>query len=620
MTAAAEYITEEFVEDSVFANGIVADRTTSYAQDVVDGKIVVGELVRLSCQRHLDDLVHGHERGLYFKVEAAEASINFFPNYLVFTKGRWGGQPFELQRWQQFVTGSIFGWKKLYGSCPTCGDWLDVNDLGFVDCVGCDPVGEMRVEPLETQYLRRFRTAYEEVARKNGKTEWVAGVMLRQLGFDDEYGPEVYTGATKAEQAKIPFNAAKKMAEMSPRLQAMFDVQTFSIADLDYNGILKYLSADASTQDGLNASTSVIEEFHAHKTRELVEVLDTSTAARLQPLMIFITTAGDNKATVCRKEHDDAVNILRGIFKDDSYFVYIAAMDKDDDWKDPKNWIKSNPSLGVSVSSQNLKNKLAKALNTPSKQGQFKQKHLNIWIQSVDAWIDVEKFQSLSINIPKEDLKGKALCFGYDAAEKVDFVAQVFLFPPDPSMGRKNPFYKSFFWLPEGALERRENKRVRDQIKNWADEGFITLIPGEVLDLDIIERDVLNNAAYYGAGVMLFDPYKATQMSVRAQKVNIDTIEFRQTPLSMSEPCGEFERMILNKEMLVDDNPVFAWMVGNMVKTTDSNGNIKADRKKSSEKIDGGIAAIMATGEYMLPSNKPKKIIPKGYVSPMDRD
>lgn len=617
MTVAEQIKQDEMMVDD--AAPAIVDRTTAYARAVIDGDIVTGDLVRLACERHIRDLEEAESKRLYFKVEAAENSIDFFPNYLVFTKGRWGRKPFHLEPWQQFIIGSIFGWKRSYGSCPTCGDWIAIDHDEHISCLSCNPVDPVSVEPIEVQWLRRFRTSYEEVARKNGKTEMSAGLMLRQLGFDGEYGAEVYAAATKSDQAKIPFNAARKMAEMSPALSSMFDIQTFSIADLGFNGILKYLSSDASTQDGLNVSTSIIEEFHAHKTREIVDVIDTSTAARLQPLMMFITTAGNNAATVCREEHDYAVNVLHGVFDDDSYFAYIACMDKEDDWKDPANWIKANPNMGVSVSSQQLLDKFNKVKNTPSKQDAFKQKHLNMWVQSTDSWIDVEKYAALAVEIPDEDLIGKAQCFGYDAAEKVDFVAQKILFPPDPSTGRKYPYLKTFLWLPEGALERRANKLIRDQIKTWAEQGWVKLLPGEVLDLDIVETEVVENAMRYGAKIMLYDPFKAGQLAVRAQKSGIETIEFRQGAGNMNEPCQEFERMVLSAELLIDGNPADVWMIGNMVKKTDHNGNIKADRKNSAEKIDSGVAGIMAIGEYILPSGDAPVVIPSGYVSPMER-
>ena len=595
------------------------DRTTAYAEAVINGDIIAGQLIILACERHMRDLEESKHKNMWFDVDCAERNIDWFPEYLVFTKGRWSGQPFILQPWQQFIIGNTFGWKRIFGSCPTCGDWLALNGGNMIHCMGCNPVDHVDVDPLETQWLRRFRTTYKEIARKNGKTELEAGIAIRMTGFDGEFGAECYVAATKSDQSRIPFIAAKKMVEMSEKLQAVLDVQMYSITDPKYGSVLKALAASASTQDGLNGSYILLEEYHAHKTRDLRDVLETSTGARLQPLIDIITTAGNNSAAVCRIEHDYAVDVLNQVVPDDSYFVFIAAMDKEDNWEDPKNWIKANPNLGISVGSQQLIDLYDKVKNTPTKQDAFKQKRLNMWVQSVERWLDIDKLKKLAKKIPDDKLKGKALCFGYDAAEKVDFVSQVILFPPDPETGRKHPYLKSYFWLPEGALKRRQNKRVRDQIREWAHEGYIDIIPGEVVDLDYVERVAVENAAKYGAGIMLYDPFKAQQMAVRAQKKGIETIEFRQQPSVFNEPCEEFERMILSGEIEHDGNPVFIWMLGNMVKKTDENGNIKPDRKRSGDKIDGGVAAIMSLGEYILPKTEVGKTIPKGYRSPMNR-
>ena len=366
MSVAEEHIVDTDSPDGTDLDEVMVDRTTAYAQYVLDGHVVTGELIRLACERHMRDLEQAESKKMFFKIEAAEKSINFFSDYLVFTKGRWGRKPFILQPWQQFTIGSIFGWKKQYGSCPSCGDWMFVDHNEEVSCLSCNPLEPISVEPMEIQWLRRFKTAYEEYARKNGKTEKVAGLSLRQLSFDDEYGAEVYFAATKSDQAKIPFKAAHKMAEMSPRLRELLDIQTFSIADIEMNAIMRYLGADASTQDGLNASTSIIEEYHAHKNRDLVEALAASTAARRQPLTCYITTAGNNIASPCGEEHEYAVNVLRRVFEDDSYFAFIASMDAGDDWRDPANWIKANPNMGVSVNAQHLLDKYSKAKSTPS--------------------------------------------------------------------------------------------------------------------------------------------------------------------------------------------------------------------------------------------------------------
>ncbi|MCK4578178.1 MAG: terminase large subunit, partial [Candidatus Marinimicrobia bacterium] len=406
--------------------------------------------------------------------------------------------------------------------------------------------------------------------------------------------------ATKADQARIPFNAARTMARMSPDLAKILNIGTHSIYDPDMGGIMKPISSDASYQDGLNPSEVNIDELHAHKTRNLIDVLETAVGAREQPLIDITTTAGNNQDTVCWDYHRYAENVLRGVFEDAGLFVYIASLDEGDKWTDPANYIKANPNLGVSVDMQNLLDEAEKAKNSPSRQDAFKQKKLNIWVQSADRWLDVDAWKKLAKPRAEKDLAGQAYCFGFDAAETVDFTAAVFLFEPDEDAGRKYPYLVPKFWLPEGALERRRDKRIRDQIKTWAREGWLTLTDGDVIDWDEVKLAVLEEAERFGAGIMPYDPYKAKQMAQAAQKVGIDAMLFRQGDVTMNEPCEEFERRILAGEIEHDGNPVLTWMIGNMVKKTGATGLIKPDRKKSTEKIDGGVGAIMALGAWML--------------------
>ena len=287
---------------------------TEYAEQVVGGQAATGLLVRLACLRHLEDLEDGEQRGLWFDSEAAERAIQFYPK-LRHHKGEWAGQPIHLEPWQCFIIGSIFGWMR----------WDD-----------------------EHGWLRRFRLAYNELGRKNGKSTLASGVGLYMAFFDGEPGAEVYAAATKKDQAKIVWGDARATVLRSPGLRQYVTPLANNLHRVASGSKFEPLGADQDTLDGLNAHCVIIDELHAHKSRGLWDVMETSTGARRQPLIFAITTAGWDKQSICWEQHEYGEKVVQGLVDDDSYFVYIATLDEGDDWADETCWIKANPNLGVS--------------------------------------------------------------------------------------------------------------------------------------------------------------------------------------------------------------------------------------------------------------------------------
>ena len=379
-------------------NGAVAraggrdDPTTAYARSVSEGVIPANRLLRLACERHLGDLARGAGRGLRFDLAAARHAIDFF-GFLRHSKGEWAGEPFTLAPWQAFLVGSLFGWKRDDG-------------------------------------LRRFRTAYCAVPRKNGKSTTSAGIGLYLLVADGEQGAEVYSAATTRDQARIVFDEAKRMVATSPALRRRVELLINNLHVAASASRFMPLSSDSSTMDGLNVHGAIIDELHAHKTRGVVDVLDTATGARRQPLLFEITTAGYDRHSICFEHHDYSIKVLDGVLQDDSWFAYIAAADEDDDWTDAKVWRKANPNFGISVKEDDLARKAEKAIALPGAQNAFRRLHLNQWTEQAERWIDMAAWDACDAPVDLERLRGRPCFGGLDLSTTTDVTALAWVFPP----------------------------------------------------------------------------------------------------------------------------------------------------------------------------------------------
>jgi phage terminase large subunit-like protein len=334
---------------------------------VLTGKIKTGKLARLAVERHDKDLREGPHRGLFFCEESARRALMMF-SYLKHSKGEWAGQTIELDPWQAWVIACVFGWK------------------------------------IADTDKRRFRTVYEEIARKNGKTTKLAGIGLYGLTKDGEGGPEVYAAATKRDQARILFDEAQRMVKQSPPLRRRLDAQQHRIVCPGNFGKFEPLSADGNTMDGLNPHFALVDELHAHKTPEVWDVLKSALGARSQPLIWAITTAGFNKNGICYEVRDYAIKVLTGVIDDDAFFSIIFTLDDGDDWQDESNWIKANPNLGVSVSLDYLREQARQAAIMPTAKVNFLTKHLNIWVTGASLWCNIEKWMECAADYRLEDL------------------------------------------------------------------------------------------------------------------------------------------------------------------------------------------------------------------------
>jgi phage terminase large subunit-like protein len=525
-----------------------------YIDLVLSGEQPAGQLLRLACERHQRDLKAARGRGLRFDAQAAKRAIAFF-SVLRHSKGEWAGQEFTLQPWQIFVIASLFGWRRADGT-------------------------------------RRFRRAYIEVPRKNGKSTLVSGIGLYLFAADDEPGAEVYTAATKREQARIVHGEAMRMVKASPLLAREIGIFKDNLHVLDTNSKYEPLGADADTMDGLNIHGAIIDELHAHKTSAVVDVLDTGTGARRQPLIVEVTTAGWDRHSVCWRHHDYSRQVLEATVDDDSWFCFVAGIDADDDWADPEVWAKANPNYGISVKPDDLARKASRAKSVPAEQNVFKRLHLDVWTEQAERWLDLERWDACSAPPDLDRLKGRKCFAGLDLASTIDLASLVLVFPDDEA---EPTLYDvlAFFWVPEATVAERTRKGSAPY-QTWVDQGLITATEGNVIDYLAILLLLDELAQLYDIDELGYDRWGATELVQKIQAAGLAVIPIGQGFASMAAPTKELLNLTLAGRLRHGGHPVLRWMASNMVVQQDPAGNLKPDKNKSTEKIDGMVALIMA--------------------------
>lgn len=534
-----------------------------YIADVLSGAVPACKFVRQACERQRRDLAR--KRFAYRFDEARAARICKFVELLPHTKGRWAGTPIRLEPWQVFVLTTVFGW-------------------------------------VDAQGRRRFKVTYLEIPRKNAKSTLSSGVGLYMLAADGEGGAEVYSAATTRDQAKIVWQDAHKMVQRCAGLQARFGVRTsaHSIYTAEGSKFGALARDQGGNLDGLNTHCAIIDELHAHKTREVVDVMDTSTGAREQPLLWQITTAGFNRAGICYDTRAYALKVLSGAAKDEEFFSVVYSIDKEDDWADPASWAKANPNWGVSVSPEDIARKAKKALTQTADQNNFLTKHLNVWVNAATAWMDMKAWEAAGdAALTMEDFRGEPCWAAVDLATKVDVAAACFVFERG---GVKHFFFR--FYLPEARAEGEENAHYA----GWAKEGRITLTPGNVTDQNVIQDDVRAAAAQHDLRVLGFDPWQASKFAAELADEGLPVSEYRNTVQMMSEPMKTLQAWVLEGKLKHAACPVMTWMISNVVAHVDAKENIFPRKENPKNKIDGPVAAIMATGLYLGADNEASSV------------
>lgn len=531
---------------------------TGYIQGVLDGEIPACRWTRLACQRHLDDLEHGAERGLHFDPTAGQLVIDFF-GLLKHSKGEWAGQTIQLEAWQKFILWTLFGWMRSDGS-------------------------------------RRFRTAYLEVARKNGKSTLAAGVGLYLLVADGEAGAEVYSAATKRDQARITHSEATRMVKASPALRKRLRVFRDNIHIPETASKFEPLGRDEDSMHGLNIHGAIIDELHAHKTRDVVDVLETAASSRRQPLQFEITTAGFDRESICYLHHEYTEKVLEGAVEPleeaDAWFGIIYGIDPEDNWESEETWQKANPNLGVSKKWEYMRNQAAKAREMPSQLNAFLRLDLDVWTQAETKWVPFDHWQVCGQrSVDAQGLRGRTCYGGLDLSSTTDISTLLLVFPPQSAEDGYQVLTR--FWIPEEAMHLRSH-RDRVPYEAWVRQGYITATPGNVIDYDYILTQIDEDAQAYDLNEIAFDRWGATRIIQEIQELGLTCVQFGQGFASMSAPMKELEKLILSHRLIHGNNPVLNWMADNLVAAVDPAGNIKPDKAKSIEKIDGMVALIMA--------------------------
>jgi phage terminase large subunit-like protein len=508
----------------------------------------------MACQRQLDDLQR--KRFAYSFDEARGARICKFIELLPHTKGEWAGRLIELEPWQIFILTTVYGW-------------------------------------VDKQGRRRYKVTYLEIPRKNAKSTLSSGVGLFMLAADGEGGAEVYSAATTKEQARIVFQDARLMAQKSKGLQTRFGVQTSSHHIYTGGGsIFRALARDqGGTLDGLNVHCGIIDELHAHKTRDVVEVIDTATGARAQPLLWQITTAGTNLSGICYETRTYTAKVLEGRFTDHRHFGIIFTIDTDDDWAHPSSWAKANPNWGISVGVEDMTRKGTTAVRVAGKRSGFMTKHLNVWVHAKEAWMDMVKWgECADPSLRLEDFAKEECVAAVDLAKKVDVAALVLLFKRGEQY-----FLFPFFWLPEETAQGEDNS----QYVSWAAEGYLHLTPGNVTDQNFIQEKVRQLASKHQLRSLAYDGWQALKFATELSDEGLQVQEYPMQVKTMSEPMKTLHALVLQGTITHTDNPMMNWMMSNVVAKEDAKENIFPRKEQSQNKIDGPVAAIMAMGEWL---------------------
>lgn len=498
----------------------------------------------------------------YYDADAAEAAAEFFPRFLRHSKGAYAGRPFKLAGWQEEqIIKPFFGWKR-------------------------------RIDKT-----RRYRTCWLELPRKNGKSTLCAGVSLLALVADNEPGAEVYCAATDKRQASIVFNEAKQMVLASPDLRKICEPFKHSIYCSPLGARIEALSADAETKDGLNVSGLVIDEAHAHKTRDLYDVLHTAQGARRQPIEFIATTAGKDRQSFGYEMHEYALKVLAGEIIDEEFLPVIYGATIEDDWRLESTWKKSNPGYGVSLMPDYMAKQAKMAAEIPAYQNTFKQLHLNIWLdrasKAIDADLWAQNAGPLDWRELEDELEGRVCHAGIDLSTTTDLTALVLVFPPDEENGIW--YVLPRFFVPEDTIPERK-RRDRVPYDDWYRQGALRATNGNVIDYRAIKQQIESDAERFRLVSIGYDPWNATQMALELQEDGQNMFVFRQGFSSMAYPTREFFKLLAAKKFEHGNHPVLRWCSSNLVVQTDAAGNMKPDKAKSTERIDGIVAAIIGLG------------------------
>ena len=553
---------------------VISDAATQYALEVVAGERIAGPHVRGQCARHLRDIESGHKRGLVWKVEAAEKAQGFFEDVLKLNGGDFEGKPFALLPWQRFVIGSLFGW------------------MG--------PDGH-----------RRFRNAYIETAKGSGKSPLAAGVGMLGLVADNEPRAEIYSAATKKDQAMILFRDAVAMVDQSPELSKRLQKsgtgeRCWNLAYMAQGAFFRPISSDDG-QSGPRPHIGLIDELHEHKTNTVVEMMRAGTKSRRQAMIFMITNAGHNRMGPCWSYHEYGAKVAAGEGEDDAFFPYVCSLDEQDDpFADESCWPKANPSLQDAdlPGMKYIREQVVEAKGMPSKEAIVRRLNFCQWIDAESPWISGEVWRGAQLDFDWQDLRGRRAVAGLDLSSTTDLTGMVFLV--EPIEAGEPWLLVPFAWLPDVELQRKADTDRVPYIQ-WRAEGYLDTTPGRAISKRVILQKLSAMCDFFEIVAVGYDRWRIEDLMALAADDGISLPEMKpvgQGYKDFSPALETFERMLLNGEIAHPGHKVMDWCMSNAVIEQDGAENRKLSKEKATGRIDLAVAAVMAAGLVNQPDTQ----------------
>jgi phage terminase large subunit-like protein len=538
-----------------------------YIRDVLSGRIVTSKWVKLQLQRHVDDLKEGHLRGLRFNEEKAQLVLDYFDEFVVQTDDGHAGEPIHTLPFQRALLAIFYGW-----------EW---EETGF----------------------RRYKIAYVELARGNGKSALLSGLCEMEL-VTGPYATEVYSAGTDRETARIVWDTTAKMVELQPELRNLVVQHKNNLHIPSLASKFEPLSAQERNLQGKRPSFVVIEELHMHPHRGVWDAMVMALGKRDNSRLFALTTAGYDRNSICWQTREYSLKVLQGIIPDDSWFSFIACIDDEDNYEDESVWIKANPALGSLVKISDMREQALKASSDPASLNAFLRYRLNVWTDSVSAFLPMKDWDNCAEPIDAEALKGQPCFGGLDLSSTTDTSAFVLLFPPYGV--RKKWAILPYFFLPEGNIQKRV-KRDRVPYDVWERQGLFNLTPGNVIDTQFIREKIKELSGEYQIVEVCFDRAFAADIIPQLESDGLTAVNINQGEVAMTPPCKRLLELVLRNEIMHGNNPVLRWMASNLIVRVGASGLLKPDKAKSTEKIDGISAILDALSRAMVVPIKPKQ-------------
>ncbi|MDY0634951.1 terminase large subunit [Pasteurella multocida] len=525
----------------------------TYAEQVKSGEIVACKRIKQAVDRYFTDLANPD---YYFDVETAAKFVKFSA-LCPHVKGHLYKQPIELSDWQIFLFANILGFK--------------YRDSG----------------------LRKYRSAYVQVARKNAKST-VAAILANWFLVMEKGQQDIYTAAVSRDQARIVFDDAKKMALLSKPLSKRLTIQQHKMLYSQKNSLMRPLAAKSSTIEGTNPSLAIVDEYHLHPDNSVYSALELGQGARPEGLLFAITTAGSNTISACKQHYDYCCQILDGTEKNESIFILIYELDDENEVDDPKNWIKANPNIGKSIPYKDFENTIAKARGIPSEWVEMLTKRFNVWCNGSTPWLSEGSWTLCQRDYEESSLLHQDCYMGLDLSSTNDLTSICYTFP----QGQKVRLITRHY-LPEYQLNNVANKN-RAIYRQWVRQGWLHITEGDCIDYDKIRDDILKDAERFNIKMIGFDVWNATHLRTQLQSAGLEVEPFPQTYQRFS-PVAKSAEVLINRQVIEHNgDPILAWALSNVVMETDANANIKPNKKKAANKIDPAIAFLMSFGTYQL--------------------